>query len=211
MEVDCCYRLHPFGEIIWGTYHTLTGTFDNIPSDVFSVDIDPSKWTQYNYSYVDGRFNKVAAEWSMFCDFELCACIEYNHVGFLMVTWDGVVYFTDKLYKNKSVECVLENTVTGRIFKIIGVRPTKVVQYYYKPYIYGLQYDVESKSIYTQDGVLSLEETLYNQIDFNPNKRYNGYKDMLALEAFASLSTNGGPLPLYKNEGILIGRRVDLC
>jgi hypothetical protein len=191
MEIQCCYRLIPDGEVIHTLYNTETGEVYGLPDNY----LDAKHLDFSEYSTVD--YIGKTTDYEAMCEAVLLAsrdhafCVETAGMGYHVLQWNG---FWKLLYSPMDEEDngeFLDRPQQGN-YTYIGYRMTKLKQYRSCQGIYRLTLELPTGKIITNDGILTPEFDVrsLDKIDFH----YTGYKDMVEAGAYAVVYQSGSPV-----------------
>lgn len=195
MNIACCYRLIPNGEVIHADYDSDSYKVNGMPDSWFQIGLlELPEYSRNSYLNCDARFDEMC-ETILLSNPNYALVVENNNVGYYVLQFDGVKKFVRSVtdYKESSSDCYIPNRDN---YKAAGYRRTKQRQIRASDGIYRLTLDILSRKFVTDDGVLTPEFDINSlgQIDFH----YAGYKDMIANGSYAVVYVNGQPVFLDK-------------
>ena len=204
MLVQCCYRVHPQGEIMSGRFDLESGVVVECPE---LVKVNVSNIYEYMpQCYID--FSPISKE-DIVCQMlyfkEALVVMDYNSIGYLVVEPRRVVKHLiseatiDKAWGMQDTCCQMRSVC-------IGVLKTKVLTYKSCPYIAKLymSYNKEHPKgvIYTSDGELQLSSSIKPDVFID-----NSYPDWLwfikDIDAYAFFFKGADAVRLYKSGNVL--------
>ena len=190
MEIRCCYRLIPNGEVIHSIYDTSSREILGMPKDWFQIELlGLPEYSRNSYINCEARFDEMC-ETVLLSNPNYALVVENNNVGYYVLQFDGVKKFVRSVTDSheSSSDCYIPNRDN---YKAIGYRRTKQIQLRSSDGIYRLTMDISSKQVHTNDGVLTPEFDIdsLGSLDFH----YAGYKDMIANGSYAVVYIDGKP------------------
>lgn len=201
MEINCCYRLIPSGEVIHSYYDTESKKIIGMPeSFIDSTLLELPEYNWINYHGVKVNFD-LMCEAILLSNNEFAIVVEANCLGYYVLQWDGYWRFmenpTDK--KIKGHDSFIPHSA---VFKPIGYRRTVPRQFRSLQTLYRLTATKDGSQIYTQDGILipEFDVNALSPLSYN----YQGYKDMLSTNYYAVVYLDGVPRFLEKRLDRLI-------
>lgn len=197
MKVECCYRLLPNAEIIHSKYDSDNRSIDGLDTDWFDVrSIILPEYSSENYKDKQGNYDEMC-ESILMDDIQNAIVIEDNGIGFYIVRFGGIFMFLDSPTDNREsyVDCISPNK---SLYKAIGFRVTKPIQFRTFDGIYRLIVNKQNGLCYTNDGILTPEFDIdsLSKVDFH----YSGYKEAVFNGYYAVVYLNGQPVFLRKTD-----------
>lgn len=201
MEICCCYRLIPDGEVIHSVYDTESRKIIGLPIEfIDSTLLELPEYARGNYRGYQMQFDQMC-ESILLSNSEHAIVVESNKLGYYVLQWDGWWKFmesgTDDKYKGHD-----SFIPHSKQFKPIGYRRTVPRQMRSFSSIYKLTASVDGSAVYTQDGILIPEFDINSLC--RPSYNYVGYKDMIAKDCYAVVYQDGVPRFVEKRDDRLI-------
>lgn len=174
MLAHCCYRLIKNGEVIHSKLDSSKQTIIGMPDGYMHVDL--MNICEYNpFSYVDKEIDfPTMCESILLSNSEHAVVIEVDCIGYRVLCWDGTLKFmhsaTDT--RDSSVDSYLPHP---ELFKSIGYRVTKAVQYRASSGVYRMTASKDNSKIYTNEGIF-IPEFDISELS-TPSYNYKGYKE----------------------------------
>lgn len=201
MNISCCYRLIPKGEIIHSTYDTETCSIIGIPRLWFPDyelklgGYDPSRY------HDDSEDFGNACEVILTSNDNYAIVVESNKFGFYAYGFDGSRSFLTGPYDN--YYDILEwHMPDCSKFEFIGYRRTQYRQYQYMPGLFRMTYYMYDGLIYTNDGALQPQ---FDILSLNtPRTDYAGYKTVMTDGHYGVVYQNNNPRFVQKIDNKLI-------
>lgn len=195
MEIACCYRLRPNGEVIHSVYDPGNQSVAGLPEKWFDVKLLLlPEYSLNSYINCKARFNE-ACETILLSNKDFALVIEDNNIGYYILQFDGTKRFlmsaTDG--KESTTDCYIPN---HELFKSVGYRRTRQIQVRSSSGVYRLVMEKSTGLFYTADGVLqpTFDVNRLGPLDYH----YAGYKQMIANGAYAVIYFDGIPTFLEK-------------
>ena len=190
MQIHCCYRLIPYGEVIHSTYDTDSGEIIGMPADWFRAEmLDLPEYS--NRSYVGSKSNYEAmCESMLLSNNNFALVVENNNIGYYILDWYGVKFFMTAPTDNRdsSSGCGMPNQDN---YKSIGYRTTQLKQLRACKGIYRLVQNRSDNLVHTNRGIL-VPQFNTNELT-QPDFHYAGYKDAVAGGHDGVVYLNGVP------------------
>lgn len=201
MEIKCCYRLIPHGEVIHSVYDSDVCVIRGMPDYWYeAVNLGLPEYSIRSYDNCNFEFDKMC-ETVLLSNERFALVVENNNIGYYIVQFDGTKRFLKSSID--TTESVSETLAPGQEwFKSVGFRRTKQLQVRSSNGVYRLVMGKRDKLFYTNDGVLKpgFDTEMLDAVDYH----YKGYKDMIALNHYAVVYMGGEPVYLDKTfDGIL--------
>lgn len=191
MQVDCCYRLIPNGEVIHGKYDTIEQTIAGMPSEWFTPYLlELPEYSLRNYDNCKSEFDKMC-ETVLLSNDAFALVVEDNNIGYYILQFDGTKRFvSSSIDKRESTsDCYIPG---HELYKSVGFRRTRPIQLRSLSGIYRLVMNKRTGLFYTDDGVLepNFDVSKLCQVDYH----YAGYKDMIANNHYAVVYIDNAPV-----------------
>lgn len=195
MEIHCCYRLIPKGEVVHTKYDTDTHTVAGLPDDWFDVsNLCLPEYSRRNYENCKYEFDKMCETVLLSSD-AYALVIENNNIGYYVLQFDGIKRFVRSSISDEDSEsaCVIPGSEN---YCSIGFRRTKQLQVRTSSGVYRLVLNKRTGLVHTNDGVLKPEFDLSRLSPLS--KKYEGYKEMVAAGCYAVVYIDNKPVMLNK-------------
>ena len=190
MDIKCCYRLIPDGEVIHSIYDTESRTISGLPIDWFNpMLLELSEYSERSYYDVKSDFSAMC-ESMLLSNREFALVVENNNIGYYILEWGGLKRFleapTDTKDSSSGCSIPLQDN-----YQAIGFRTTKLTQLRACSGIYRLVMNKYTKLVHTNQGVLTPEfdVTRISQLDYH----YAGYKDAVMTGHDGVVYIDGNP------------------
>lgn len=202
MEIRCCYRLIPNGEVIHTVYDTEKMVIVGMPAMwLTTACMELPEYSMNSYINCDARFDEMC-ETVLLSNDAFALVVENNNIGYYVLQFDGVKRFIRSVTDGR--ESVSDSYIPNSgLFSSIGFRRTKQRQIRSSGGVYRLTYCKEDGMIYTNDGLLKpgFDVNSLSKVDYH----YAGYKDMIAADKYAVVYIGGSPVFLNKTvDNILV-------
>lgn len=194
MNIACCYRCVPGGEVIHTYIDSESGICQYMPETFYDTKNLPLA------IYNPASYNGLDVDWMAMCEALLlcnddnCLVIETT-IGYKVLQWNGWWAFVDSTFDTmERGKCIVRPNPNN--FTYIGYRPTKLIQFRACRGIYRLTYDLVNKNIVTNEGIFTpaFDVDSLSEIDFH----YAGYKDTVNNNYFAVVYRNNEPVFLER-------------
>lgn len=201
MEVKCCFRLIPWGEVIHSIMDSNTKIIDDMPIDFIDTrNLNTSIYAESNYLNCETDFDK-ACESILLSNENHCLVIENNNMYYDVLCWNGdCKYMTAATDNTSKIQpAIIPNK---GMYIPIGYRATKPIQYRSLDTIYRLTMSKDGSKIITNDGILKPEFDTSKITRLS--KTYEGYKEAVNKGYYGVIYFNGEPRFVQKEKGSLI-------
>lgn len=195
MEVHCCYRLIPKGEVIHTMYDDDTGVVSGLPADWLDIgNLCLPDYSRRNYNQCKYEFDKMC-ETVLLSNDAYAFVIENNNIGYYVLQFDGIKRFVRSSIstEDSTTACVIPGSEN---YASIGFRCTKQRQVRASAGVYRLTLSLNTGLVHTNDGVLT------PMFDINElcevSRKYEGYKDMVYAGGYAVVYKDGKPIQLAR-------------
>lgn len=197
MRIKCCYRLIPNGEVIHTEYDTDSEKIIGLPEKwLQTVCLELPDYSVNNYINCKARFDEMC-ETVLLSDDAYAIVVEDNNIGYYVLQFNGVKKFVRSVTDNResSSDSYIPNS---GLFESVGFRRTRQRQVRSCGGIYRLTLCKDDGLFYTNDGVLrpGFQVDRLGKVDYH----YRGYKEMIALDAYAVVYVDEKPMWLTKTD-----------
>lgn len=193
MEIACCYRLIPHGEVIHSTFDDVTKVIAGLPEEFYDVrTLGIPIYTGDFYRHTNRNF-KAYVEAMLLSNPMNAIAIEFINGYCYLATFDG---YADRL--QTGLEYNLDDFEHGAgivpdnsNYIGVGFRVTKMNQFRFTDTLYRLTYNRATNRFHTNDGILvpEFDVSTLSELSYN----YAGYKDCVNNGHYAVVYQGGTP------------------
>ena len=197
MDIACCYRLIPNGEVIHTVYNRESDTIVGLPTEWYQTPLlELPEYSIRSYDNCTAKFDQMC-ETVLLSNDQFALVVENNNIGYYILQFDGVKRFLRSATDGRDSSS--DNYIPAQeLFRSIGFRRTKQRQIRSSAGVYRLTLGKNNGLVYTNDGILtpSFDINSLGKVDYH----YRGYKEMIALNHYAVVYIDDAPVFLDKTE-----------